>query len=257
MTVFEIFQPGTTLELTDHDDAFALGGLLSMIESRFSEAAIALNLFQKVQQEELAELKNRGDESREDVTDAVDYRELISEYGENGRAFLVELSKRMLEAKRSRWRAGVLPQGYTSRLPFLYARAFLFSLWDIRGLLDRVVKFEGIPAAARAAVEEFDVALPMLKGLRDSSAHIDERAAGQTRGRQIATKPIQTGFINAPGGGVLVIESLVADKFTGTTANGDLAEIAVSADTMKVVQRCFQHVLNSLPWSGPGRHYPD
>jgi len=257
MTVFEILQPGARIELTDRDAAFALQGLLSTIESRLSEAAIALHLFQEVHQHDLAQLKDRGSESREDMTEAVDYTELISEHGGDGRTFLIELCKRMLEAKRGRWRAGEVPQAYTTRLPFLYARAFLFSLWDIRRVLGRVLTFNGIPPAATIAVGEFDSALPILKGLRDSSAHTDERVVGQTRGHQIVTKPIHTGFINAPGGGVLVIESLVGDKFTGTTADGDLAEIAVSADTMKVVQRCFQQILNSLPWSGPGRYYPD
>lgn len=257
MTVFEIIYPGTWLKLQNQHLAFTLQVRLSTVESRFSDAAMALYLFERAQKELLAGLSNHADQPREDTIQAADIWELASKYGTDGHAFQLELSKRTLEAKRNRWRAGELPQAYIFRLPFLYARTFLFSLWDIRRLLGYAVKCHGVPAGAAAAVREFDVALPSLKALRHSSAHVDERATGKAHGHQIALKPIETHFINAPAGGVLVIESLEANRFIGTTADGDLAEIEVSADTMKVVQRCFQLVLNSLSWVGSSRHYPD
>jgi len=257
MTVFEIVYPGTWVELEDRDVAFKVGIYLSTIESTFSDAAMAMHLFEQAHEQQRADLTSRPDCLREADDESEDFWQLAREHGTDGRTLLLEWSKRVVEARRSHWRAGELPRAYKSRLPFLYARLFLFSLSSIGRLLEHVSKCDGVPVQARAAVRDFASAFPTLTALRDSSAHVDERVAGHARGRQIDLKPVENQFINAPGGGVLIVESLVGNRFTGTTADGGVAEIEVGVGSMKRVQECFQRLLDSLPWSGPGRLYPE
>lgn len=256
MTVFELFYPGTRIELEDRTVGFEVLKYLSIIESRFTDAAVLLGLFEQAQAKVSADLKSHIEQvSSPGQPDAA--RQSQVEPGMDSRTFLLEWTKRQLEAKRQRWQAGEPPAAYTSRLPFIYARAFLFSLWDVGKLLSKISRFQGISNDLRKTIDAFDAAFPSLKELRDSSAHLEERVAGQTYGRPIPLKPIDNTLVRAPGGGVLVVESLVGNKFVGTNADGELAEIEVSANTMTTVQGCVQQLLNSLPWSGPCKHYPE
>ena len=257
MTVFEILYPGTRIELADRDVAFKLIGYLSTIESSFSDAAMVMSLFEQAQERQIKGRESPARAPSDDPDESEDFAQLASESGGNGEAFLREWSRRTLEARRQRWRSGEIPRAYSSRLPFIYARSFLFSVWTIGRLFNQISKCEGLPADAIAATKKFASAFPTLKALRDSSAHVDERVDGHARGVPIDLKPIENRFINAPSGGVLVVENLFGSRFTCTTADGNLAEIEVSADTLKRVQECFQKLLNCLPWTGPGRTCPE
>jgi hypothetical protein len=124
-------------------------------------------------------------------------------------------------------------------------------------LLSKIGRFQRISNDSRKAIDDFEAAFPTLKGLRDSSAHLEERLAREAHGRPIPLKPIDSRLARAPGGGVLVIESLVGNKFMGTMADGELAEIEVSVNTLATVQECIQQLLDSLPWSGRSKHYPE
>jgi hypothetical protein len=123
--------------------------------------------------------------------------------------------------------------------------------------LSKIGRFQGISNDSKKAIDALDGVFQTLKGLRDSSAHLEERVACEAHGRPIPLKPIDNTLARAPGGGVLVVESLVGNRFVGTKADGELAEIEVSVNTMATVQKCIQQLLNSLPWSGPSRHYPE
>lgn len=255
MTVFEIVYPGTRLELADRDAAFRVQGYLSTIESRLNEAAMAMSLFE----ETLKRDKDGSESSRalSDDRDDVDFGALLREYGSDGQAFVREWSRRKIDAKRARWASGEIPRAYSSTLPVVYARSFLFSVWTIGKLFEQISKSPEIPAAVADVAKEFDSAFSALKPLRDSSAHIDERLAGRAHGKLIELKPIESKFINAPGGGILVAEVLLGNRFTGTTADGGLAEITIGVETLKRVQAHFQELLNSLSWAGPARLHPE
>ena len=258
MMVFELFYPGARIELEDRNLAFELQNYLSAIESRFNDAAVVLSLFEEAQARHLTDMENRihGPSSfQEPESDELGQAQF--EPGMDGRTFLLHFLNQQLEAKRRRWEAGERPRAYTSRLPFVYARSFLFSLWDVRKLLGQIARCPGISDEAGSIAKAFDAAFATLKGLRDSSAHINERVARQAHGRPIAPKPLDNVLVKAPSGGVLVVESLVNNRFVGTTSDGELAEVEVSADTMAKVQECVQRLLNSLPWSGMSRHCPE
>ena len=88
------------------------------------------------------------------------------------------------------------------------------------------------------------------------AAHVDERIVGKAHGRQIKTRAIDNPVVRAPSGDIMFVENLFGNRFTGTINTGELTEIEVSADSLVRVQQCIQDLLNSLPWTGPARHYP-
>ena len=174
MTVFEIVYPGCRIELADRNVAFTLQDYLSTTESRLSDAAVSLHLFEQALAQESGALRDERVVDLEGEQPLPELRQLVSENGTDAHAFLLEWERRTLDAKRRRWLAGHLPRAYTSRLKFLYARMFLFSLSDVGKLLGQIRKCEGIPTEAITAINTFDSAFPALKALRNSSAHVDE-----------------------------------------------------------------------------------
>jgi hypothetical protein len=257
MTVFEIVYPGSRIELADRDVAFALQGYLSTTESRLSEAAVSLHLFEQALGQDSGALRDEPVVDSEGEQPLPDLRQLIAEHGTDPHAFVLELERRNLDSKRRRWLAGHPPRAYTSRLKFMYARLFLFSLSDIGKLLGKIRRCEGIPTKAVTAINSFDSAFPKLKELRNSSAHVDDRIVGKARGRKIKPCAIDNSFIRVPYGAFMFVENLFGNRFSGTIHTGELVEIEVSAETLIKVQQCLQELLNSLPWTGPARHHPD
>jgi hypothetical protein len=255
MTVFEIVYPGCRIELPDRIVAHTFERYLGAIGSRFCDAAVSLCLFEQAQLANSFDLRKRRENHAEGQPSPEEFGALVSEYGSDAQGLLIELERRAREARRKRWLGGELPHDYRSRLPFLHARMFVFSLWDIRMLLTRARECSGIGAEVNTAIDAFEASFPMLKGLRDSSAHLDERVAGRARRRRIAPQPVSNSCIQASG--FMFVENLFGNRFAGTIETGELAEIEVSAATLKKVQECFQALLDSLPWSGPARHYPD
>ena len=219
MTVFEILYPGTWIELADRDVAYKVRLYLSTIESALNDAAMAMSLFEQAMEHQPKGTENGSNSlsvaAGPDDPEKFDSAQFARECGGSPEAFLRELSLRALEARRRRWRSGEIPQVYSSRLPFIYARSFLFSVWTIGKLFDQITKCEGLPPDAIAAAKDFATAFPTLKGLRDSSAHVDERVSGQARGAPIDSQPIENRFVSAPGGGVLLVENLLGRCFTG------------------------------------------
>jgi hypothetical protein len=146
--------------------------------------------------------------------------------------------------------AGVLPEGYIHQTPFVHAKAFLTAAHTIRTVLTQCAKINAIQTQAEAAGLAIDSALPMLKGVRDSAAHVDERVQGMAWKRQIQLQPVQNRFVNAPGGGVLIIGSLMGDNFGNTMDDGNYGEVPVTIDTFNLIVRVIQEFLDRLPWRG-------
>jgi hypothetical protein len=120
MTVFELFYPGTWIELEDRDMGFEVLNYLSTNESRFTDAAVLLGLFGQAQAKATADLKSHVEQGAGPWQSDAAWRSQF-EPGMDPRAFVLEWRKQQVEAKRQRWQAGHSPRAYTSRLPFIYA----------------------------------------------------------------------------------------------------------------------------------------
>jgi hypothetical protein len=110
VTVFEILYPGSRVELADPELAFRIQGYLTTIESRLSDAAVSLHLFEQAQAQSSASMRDRRDPDPDEQQSAEEFRQLAAEYGNDAQAFMNEVAKRALDAKRQRWLGGQWPR---------------------------------------------------------------------------------------------------------------------------------------------------
>jgi hypothetical protein len=95
-----------------------------------------------------------------------------------------------------------------------------------------------------------------LKGVRDSTAHVEERVRGEAHGKKIATQPITNSMVHAPGGGVMIISALNNQHYGGTIADGTYADVEVADATTEVARRSSSRLRAELPFVflPAGRH---
>lgn len=155
------------------------------------------------------------------------------------------------QVQRERWAREGGPDAYKQRVVFIHARSFVTTLAVLqRGLL-QIGEYEFEPsvrAAIECACDQFASAVPGLKGVRDSVAHVEERILGNAKKKTIVAAPVMNNMIHAPGGGVIIAESLNNDHFGGTIEDGTYAEVAVADATTEIARAAVQAVFDALPW---------
>jgi len=243
-----ITYPGTWIDLPDPQVAHELSGLLSLVESSLTEAAISLGAYiasRNVPNRRMPgpeAWQQRIDESRL-YENQIRVERGISEYDFARRDEIrAEVDRRRLNAA---FAAGILPEAYRHRMAFVHAKGFLTATHRIRLAIDQCTQFSAIETASTAACDAIDAALPKLKGVRDSSAHVDERVRGMARGKLIS-----------PRGGALFIENLFNDNFGGTMVDGNHGEVPVTIHAFEQLVAVVQDFLNKLPWRGSERVAP-
>jgi hypothetical protein len=259
MHILELTYPGTALDVEHRNQTRNIEILLHSIESSFTEATMALNLFEIEQLKPFpygAEGSNEADNKRrQELTDS-----MISEHGidKSDRRRLFEIFEQVeLNLKREKAERGDLPRTYVFCLPFLYARSFLFALDGIRKFLDALNQEPNVPKEVNIIKSAFMLAFPALRGVRDTTAHLENRNIGLDKSRKpLDLKPIANSFINAPSGGVLMLENLVGNKFASTMADGNYGEVEVSIESLRIVQNCLQKLIYTFKWTGMKRVYP-
>lgn len=116
---------------------------------------------------------------------------------------------------------------------------------------------DGVPAEVTGSLDALRAALPNLRGVRNSVSHFEDRSRGLGRDKQpLNLKPVVNRMVNAPGGGVLMLENLLNNRFGSTMEDGHYGEVEVSIETLKISAECVQRVLNAFAWKGPRRHAP-
>jgi hypothetical protein len=258
MFVFEITTPGTWLDYEDREWSWRIEGLLRHLQSQFFEANAALNLFVQA----ASVRPPRLDHTRWEL-DAKRRSEIrVQIEQERGATLTRELWEEIhfeteVRFKREQWSQGGLPREF-ERIPrFLYARAFLYALDAFDKFLGVLSKEPSVPSELAALHAQIAAAFPDLRAVRNTAQHLEDRARGLGAGREpLDLKPIENQMINAPGGGVLVLDSLNGSKYGSTMADGHYGEVDVSPETMQRLQRILQEVLRSFRWRGPKQHSP-
>lgn len=260
MFVFEIITPGTWLDYDDRDWAWQVGGQLRSLQSQFFEANAALNLFANAHSIRPSfanrEMGERDSQRRSEIRRAVEQECGNSMSHENWEEVYFKSEVRF---KREKWANGGIPREFEHNLPFLYARAFLYALdaFDkFLGVLAKEPKVSPEVANLHARMAED---FPDLRGVRNTAQHLEDRARGLGAGRNpqpLELKPITNNFINAPGGGVLVLNSLNGSKYGSTMSDGHYGEIDVSPESMQRLQAVLQELLLLFRWRGPKQHAP-
>jgi len=145
---------------------------------------------------------------------------------------------------------GVVPALYGYHAPFVYAKGFVFALALVRQVLVQIRKEPTTNAVGVSALSVLDSSLPGLKGVRDSMAHADERALGTSNRGTISPKPITSGSLRAPTGGILMFSNLISNSLGYTDANGDYAEVPITATAHLSAVTCLQQTIDKVKWRG-------
>lgn len=259
MYIFEIIKPGTWLDYEDHDWSWEIEGILRSLESQFYEANLALNMFlHSIQREhnshsqEKSEVEsNRRSEIQREVEakyDNLHDHELWDE---------IQLETE-IRFKREQWQSGKLPREFEHNQAFMHARAFLYALDSFDKFLNVLKKQSNVPPVLEDLHVRFRDSFPHLRGVRNSSQHMEDRSRGLGAGRKpqpLELKPIDNVFIKAEGG-ALVLNSLNGTKYGNTMADGHYGEVDVSPSSMEALHSIFQNILNAFEWKGSKCHLP-
>ncbi len=220
--------------------------------------AIALTMFERdlpVARDRALRSHWASDAERRAALEVEAWRELGLDPTESGSWFQVEALVEV-RLKREKWGAGVMPDSYLFRLPFIHAKTFLFALDRIDKILRELAKEEKVPSAVGEVHARFLAAFPDLRGVRNSTAHVEDRARGLDKhGRPLELKAVDNEMVKAHGG-VLIIESLAENRITATMDDGTCGEVEVSTESLDIAQQVIQDAINVFQWTGPASHLP-
>ena len=260
MFVFEIITPGTWLDHNDRDWAWRVEGQLRSLQSQFFEANAALNLFTDAQSIRPSftnrEFWERDSQRRSAIQRAVEQERGNNLSHDNWEEIYFETEIRF---KREKWTNGGIPREFEHSRPFLYVRAFLYALDAFDKFLSVLAREPQVPREVANLHARMAEEFPNLRGVRNTAQHLEDRARGLGAGRNpqpLELKPITNNFINAPGGGVLILNSLNGSKYGCTMSDGHYGEIDVSPESVQRLQAVLQELLLLFKWRGPKQHAP-
>jgi hypothetical protein len=260
MFVFEITTPGTWLDYEDRDWSWKIQNQLRSLEMQFFEANAALNLFIHAQaiRPSFANRDNwqRDSQRRSEIQRAIEQEREVTLSHDTWDEIRFETEVRF---KREQWSNGRVPREFEHNKPFIYARAFLYALDAFDKFLGVLAKETNVPEQVVELHAEIAEAFPHLRGVRNTAQHLEDRSRGLGAGREpkpLDLKPITNNFINAPSGGVLVLNSLNGSRYGSTMSDGHYGEIDVAPESMQHLQRILEGVLQSFQWRGPRQHAP-
>ena len=249
MHIAEIIYPGTWLDLPDHDLAFELQGMLRHLEDRVAEAAIALTMFEtpsdsrvdpRAEREKDAQIRQEVEHQlRSEVGDGV--------YFQHFESCRLECERRVL---RKMAELGALPRSYSHNIPFIHAHSFVYAVDSFGKFLDELCEYDAIPNPVCEARDEFNQKLPMVRKIRNSAMHLEDRsrryasARDKKEGKRMAVQ------------GFLGLSNLEGNHLCYTIDDGTYQKIAVSQETLQVLVETISKVLHAFPWKGPSHVAP-
>ena len=243
MHIAEVIYPGTWLDLPDPDLAFELGGMLGHLEDRVAEAAIALTMFDvsiNSRTHPRAEWE-RDAQIRQEVEDQL-RAELGEMYFRDFHRFHFESERRALRRKAE---LGIVPHSYSHKIPFMHAHSFVYAVDSFGKFLDELCDYDAIPQPVREARDEFNQRLPIVRKIRNSAMHLEDRS------RRYASSQDKKKGKRMDVQGFLGLSCLEGNLLCYTIDDGTYQKIAVSQETLQVLVETINRVLHAFPCKGP------
>jgi hypothetical protein len=232
--------------------------MLFVLESHLSDAALALRMFEHERRRPITIPRDQSLYERRRQLEFEREAALPAGLPHEDRRTAYE-SIRLgveIELKREGWAAGGIPEAHARRAIFLYAQTFVYALDGIGKTLRVLASMPSTPQPVTDAAEWFDQRFPTLKGVRDSSHHLEDRVRGRDRrGKPLDLKPVDNAMVRAPGG-ALILGSLNNNRYGSTTDDGSYGEVEVSGESLDIARSAIQRVLDGFSWTGPKRHVP-
>ncbi|EFJ8791526.1 hypothetical protein AXA14_002712 [Escherichia coli] len=268
MYVLDLVKPGTRLKSEDYNWSNDIERLLSHIEAAFYEANVALNLFVTQltrDQEQKTLLRIHKDNNKRELREREYHdRKVVEELVRKELGLSAyDYSERLIfetdvKIKQEKWHRGEMPESHNHCLVFIYAKSFLYALDTIEKFIKVLSREAGVPEMVRIKYKQIAVEFPDLKGVRNTTQHLEDRARGLGAEREpkpIKLKPISNAFINAPQG-CLALNNLHGTKFGTTMANGNYGEVDVSLESLTKIQKIIQDILDAFEWQGIKLYLP-
>ena len=257
--IFEITYPGSRLVGLDRDWAWKAEQAIRELETPVVDAALALSMFEAEQNRPFpshdSEKWQRDAERRQHLEAEISQQLGVDRYDWDSYERIRTAAD--LISKREKWAAGQLPRSYEGRFVFIHARSYLLALDRFDRSLQAFAEMDDVPDTVKKAPERLESILANLRAVRNSVAHHEDRSRGLLRpGKHLDLKPIDNQLINAPHGGVLVLEGLMNNRFGSVMADGHYGEVEISPTVLGQVRDLLQDVINSFDWDGPPRHEP-
>jgi hypothetical protein len=258
--IFEITTPGTWLDYPDRDWAWKIEGLLQNLQAQFYEANTALNLFEQAQIQQLSRTtreqwqadSDRRSQIRGEIEAELDFDfsplswDRISHEAE-------------VRFKREKWGSGKVPREFERSVIPIYARAFLYAVDGFDKFLAVLKDEPGTPPKISELSARFESMFPDLRGVRNTAQHLEDRSRGLGAGKNpklMALQPVENRLVSAPGGGVLVLNSLNGNRFGCTMSDGHYGEVEISAQALQLLSTHLHEVLQCFQWKGSVQHAP-
>lgn len=260
MYVPDLIFPGNELEMNDEATAFRIQPILNIgLPQALSEAAMSYyhyesnrqykpSLHDKKRQAEEQELRRKIDKEQRKKLNEIKTK--IDPKKKDQIEFDIEL-----RIKREWWENVRAPGKFVDREIYIYAKSFLYSMDRIGKFLNTLCVCDNVPEKVSEIKEEFYASFPDLTGVRNSSAHFDQRLIGQAYSKPIKPKPVNNFFIEAPNG-AMVGESLAKNFICSTMRNGHLGMVEISQDSLKTARDHIQNVIDAFEWEGNKMLFP-
>lgn len=260
MYIFEVTTPGTWLDYPDRDWTWKIAGLLRNLQAQFYEANTALNLFEQAQAHQSSRFTREHWQTDSDRRSQI-RREVEAEFGfEFSRESWDRVSyETEVRFKREKWNSGHVPSEFERNVIPIFARAFVYALDGFAKFLNVLASEPGIPPKINELAARLESMFPDLREVRNTSQHLEDRSRGLGAGKNpkpMTLKPVQNRLINAPGGGVLVLNSLNGNRFGCTMSDGHYGEVEVSPQALQLLSTLLHEVLQCFQWKGPVQHAP-
>lgn len=260
MYIFEVTTPGTWLDYPDRDWTWKIEGLLRNLQAQFYEANTALNLFEQARSQQSSQCTREQWQADADRRSQI-RREVEAELGfESSRDSWERISQETdVRFKREKWSNGHIPRELERNVVSIFARAFVYALDGFDKFLGVLAAEPGVPGNLSDLSAELGSNFPSLRGVRNTTQHLEDRSRGLGAGRSpkpMTLQPVENRLISAPGGGVLVLNALNGNRFGCTMSDGHYGEVEVSPQSLQTLCGLLHKALNSFQWKGPVQNGP-
>lgn len=272
MRVFEITFPGDRPRLASRDESSEANWILRAMASQLASAAVSLHLFEQADAAMTAALSSiSSDREQMEAQEGAAIDELLAE-AESARGIPLSFEERAIasyqlreegarRARQKRWAAGVPPETYRRQAPFTHAAALVHVLDVFDRLLGHLVEnWKGTHPGLEKVKAAFQTAIPDLKDVRHSLAHIDERLRIEaTLGKKtyrIVGADREIGNLSLTNYRMLVVDRSKKPNEVDRTVPGRVGSIPIVVDTVEAVRVALQAAIDEFQWDGDRRYEP-
>jgi hypothetical protein len=147
-------------------------------------------------------------------------------------------------ALRKKVELGIAPQTYSHKVPFLHAHSFVYAVDSFGKFLDELCDYDATPQAVREIRDEFDRRLPMVRKIRNSALHIEDRS------RRYASAHDKRKGKRMDVQGFLGLSNLEGKLLCYTIDDGSYQKITIGQETLRVLVDTINRVIEAFPWKG-------